>query len=66
VPPEKSSAISLVSQHQSCLCETAKETGDHHTPHATTLPTPCKNNPMQTLGRLNSLTAKLKNINRKL
>jgi hypothetical protein len=66
VPPEKCSAISLASQHHSCLHETAKETGEHYTPQGTILPTPCKNNPTQTLGRLNSPTAKLKNITKEL
>jgi hypothetical protein len=49
---------------QSCLHESAEWTGEHHTPHMTPLPNPCK--PNIALHRLNSLPTKLKNINGEL
>jgi hypothetical protein len=41
------------SQLQSCLCESAEQTVEHHTPCVTPLPNPWENNPAQPLNRLN-------------
>jgi hypothetical protein len=40
-------------QLQSCLCEYAEWTGEHHAPCTIPIPTPKEHNPAQSLGRLN-------------
>jgi hypothetical protein len=52
---EKSNSISPTGQLQSCLCESAEGTGEHHAQCGTPLPTLLKQNPVQLLGRLNPL-----------
>jgi hypothetical protein len=42
---KKEAPFLLASQLQSCLSETAEQTGEHHVPCMTPLPTPWENNP---------------------
>jgi hypothetical protein len=52
-------------QVQSCFCESAEQTGEHHTPYATPLPTPQEHNLAQPLDRLNLPPEKKKKKNLK-